>query len=389
MQKLIEQAFQCDSLKSGLESFFHFLKQNYSIDYLKLYLVLPDSSFLHPFLLFGNPMNLGPLSLNEKQSLIVNAYLKNEELWIEDISKSPFVHSPLLKKQGVVMFLAIPFLNQGVVNIEFLVKKEVEIDQLKIETKTMLTILLNRFYLSVIKEELKRSIDDIQKQISLSRKLSYLGQLASSLAHEIKNPLTTINLLIANLVDKTNPESDEFNDLNVIQEEIERINRLLSDFLNFAKPSKPKFEKLKISDIVSKTLSIAQVRLKEKQVKTEVLFKDEPFVNADKDQIQQIILNLLLNAIEAVPDKKGKITFKGEKKLKKGQEYYEFTVEDNGKGIPHDILNKIFEPFFSETGKGTGLGLFIVHRLVENHSGFIDVYNLLHGGAGFAVYIPL
>lgn len=387
--RLIQDAFEAESLKAGLEKYFYYLRENYLIDYLKLYLVLPDSSFLHPYLLFGNPMNLGPLSLNEKQSLIVNSYLKNQETWIENVETSPYVASPLLKKQGIKMFFAIPFINQGVVNIEYLEKKEISFESLGLETRTVLTILLNRFYLVVIKEELKRSIDDIQKQISVSKKLSYLGQIASSFAHEIKNPLTTIKLLIANFQEKSKPGSDDWTDLNVIQEEIERINRLLSDFLNFAKPSLPKFEKILISEIISRILTIVNPRIKEKNIQIVSIFKDEPYLEADKDQLQQVFLNLLLNAIEALPDQNGQISFKGEKKVKKGQAYYQILVEDNGKGIRDEILPKIFEPFFSETGKGTGLGLFIVHRLVENHRGFIEAYNQLYGGATFSIYLPL
>lgn len=390
MRELIHKALEAPSMREGLVFFYEYLKERYQVDQFKVYLLSGNKSFLVPRYLFGKTYSLGPISLTEEGSIVVHAYKKNEFLWVSHVPQSEYSRNVLLKKQGVNAFLVLPFLNQGVVNVEFYrTLPEVLDEKLLIELKAFLAILLNRFYLGEIQEEIKRSLNDIEKQITFSQKLSYLGQLASSLAHEIKNPLTTINLLIHNLLEGIAEGSMEHEDLTVIKEEIERIERLLSDFLNFAKPGQAKMEKLNMQTVFRKTFHIIKPHIKKKQIDIEAHFLDNSHIMADKDQVQQILLNLILNAIEVVPAQSGKITCYAEKTLKKGAEYYNFRVEDNGPGIRTEALSQIFEPFFSESGHGTGLGLSIVHRLMDNQRGFIEAYNLLHGGACFSLFFPL
>ncbi|HCL55850.1 MAG TPA: hypothetical protein DHW82_02435 [Spirochaetia bacterium] len=393
MKKLLKKAFETESLKEGFDFFYPFLQKKYSVHFQKIYLLSAEESFLNPSFFYGGTFGLGPLPLNEQRSLIVSSYVKNQILWIPDIRDSAYQSNFLLKKQNISSILIIPFINQGIVSIEFLQadpKREEIIDELIFEIKAYASILLNRFYLSAVKDEVKRSITELNEQIKFSKKLAFSGQLASSIAHEIKNPLTTINMLIHNLLEKKeNFKKNDYNDLAVIKEEIERINRLLSDFLNFAKPKKPSFSELKLSDIIRKTLNIMQPHLNQKKITASLNLKDEPFIQADPDQIQQIVLNLTLNSIEALHKPNGKIDFKGEKKIQKGETYYQLQISDNGDGIKDEILEKIFEPFFSEKGNGSGLGLSIVHRLVENHGGFIKVFNQLQGGACFSIYFPV
>jgi len=390
MRELIFKAFDAPSMREGLVFFYEYLKGQYQVDQLKIYLLSGNKSFLSPRYLLGKTYSLGPISLTEEGSLVVHAYKKNESLWVPNVPESEYHQNVLLKKQGVKAFLLLPFLNQGVVNVEFyrVLPKELN-EELLLELKGFITILLNRFYLIEIQEEIKRSLNDIEKQITFSQKLSYLGQLASSLAHEIKNPLTTINLLIHNLLEGISEGSMEHEDMTVIKEEIERIERLLSDFLNLAKPGQAKMEKLNMQTVFRKTFHIIKPHIKRKQIDIEAHFLDNSQITADKDQVQQILLNLILNALEVVPEMSGKITCFAEKTIKKGAEYYNFRVEDNGPGIRTEALSQIFEPFFSESGHGTGLGLSIVHRLMDNQRGFIEAYNLLHGGACFSLFFPL
>jgi signal transduction histidine kinase len=134
---------------------------------------------------------------------------------------------------------------------------------------------------------------------------------------------------------------------------------------------------------------MVRLPLKEKNVDIRFSLKDGGWIKGDRDQVQQILVNLILNALEAVPGNTGKIDFYGEKTLKHGTRYYHLRIEDNGVGLPKDKIAAIFEPFFSEKGKGTGLGLSIVHRLMENHGGLIEAYNLLYGGACFSLYFPI
>lgn len=389
MRGLVLKAFQSQSLLEGFDFFYQYLKNTFQADYFKVYLLSEDQSFLTPLFLYGNTPNFGPLSIHESSSMIAGVYRKNEDLFVADIDASKYQNNPLIQKQKIKALLAVPFLNQGVISVEFLSPVLLDEQDLMLKIKTFASILLNRFYLETVKQQIRRSVDDIQNQIAFSNKLSYLGQLASALVHEIKNPLTTVNLLIHQLLEDIPQNLMAHNDLMVIKEETERISRLLSDFLNFAKPKKPAFEPVTLSEAVQKTLQLIQPRLKQKNLQTQLSFIDEVPVNADRDQIQQIILNLCLNALEVVEENRGKLVFKGRQQVKKGSKFYNLILEDNGPGIKKEILAMIFEPFFSETGRGTGLGLSIVHRLVENHGGFIEVYNLLHGGACFSIYFPL
>lgn len=390
MDKLITRAFEFANIKKALDFLYSHLSRKYKADHLKFYLLSSNQSFLIPRYLYGTNLNLGVVSVHEGKSLIVDCYRKNQEIWIQDIINSDHCNNKLFKKQGINSFLSIPFLNQGVLTVQFKQLFKGDIKQVQIECKAFLNIILNRLYFKMIKEEIRSTEEDLKEQIAFSHKLSSLGKLASSLAHEIKNPLATVNMLIHQLLVDIDKNDLIYNDLSIILEEIKRINRLLAHFLEFAKPKAPDFKIVDLEYILKKTRNIIRAHMRNKKIDFIIHLEDSPLIEADPDQLQQIFLNLILNAVDVVKEREGVIEIIGGKDLKLGSKYYVIKFKDNGPGIPIEKLQHIFEPFFTEKGSsGVGLGLSIVHRLVENHQGMIKAYNLLNGGACFELFLPI
>jgi len=371
------------SLEQGVDILHKYLLEEYNINILKLYILIKNS-FLSPILIKGSTLKLGHLSLTE-DSLIVRSYLNNREIVVtpddEDYSKNK-----LLKSNNINFFLSVPFPN-GVITAEATDKVKVSLSSLVETIKISGHILFNMFFKkSIFEYEIQEYLAKVKKEAEISSKLAVLGKISSSIVHEIKNPLTTINVLINQLIIENN-NNQLSHDLRVIKEEVERINRLLKEFLLFARPAKPNKENIVIDDFMNDIRLIVRQYLRERNISLNVKNSIRT-MKVDKDQLKQILLNLILNSIEAIQND-GKINIYFEKRLYSDKEYNVVIVEDNGPGIEESKIPYIFEPFFSENSNGTGLGLSIVKTLVNNNEGIIEFYNLLHGGACFTIYFPL
>ncbi len=230
-----------------------------------------------------------------------------------------------------------------------------------------------------------QDIKTLEKKIERSERLASLGRMAAGIAHEIRNPLSSIKGFALYFRSKFKQDSEDYNYAAVMANEVDRLNRVIQDMLNFAKPQEPKFTNVNILEIIEHTLKLMESDLREKNIQ---VFKDFditlPYISADKDMITQILLNIFINAVEAM--KKGnKLTIQ----LQKSEEGIRIIIKDTGLGIIKTDLHKIFDPFFTLKSGGTGLGLAIVHRIVENHHGEIEVISELEKGTTFRIYLPL
>ncbi|MBZ4687236.1 MAG: kinC [Clostridiales bacterium] len=216
-------------------------------------------------------------------------------------------------------------------------------------------------------------------------KLTLIGQLAAGFAHEIKNPLTTVKGFCQ--LEKERPDGKSNADyMQVAIEELERVNNLLSDFLKLAKTHEPKLEKINVEEFLHNVekIIIPQIRLYDIDFSVKVA-PGTPEIFVDKEQMTQVFLNLIINAIDAVKGKKGEISIDSYP-TSNGQVTIE--VSDNGTGIEEEKLNKIFEPFYSDKEQGTGLGLAISHKIVEAHGGNITVRCIKENGTTFSLFLP-
>jgi hypothetical protein len=238
-------------------------------------------------------------------------------------------------------------------------------------------------------QQLRENREEIERlhrtQMSRAEHFATLGEVATGLAHEIRNPLAGIAGVIEIIgrdLPTTSPARAVVKD---VRQEIARINHIVTDLLQTARPHPPKVRKSDLNTTVEHAVMLGRQQAMAKGIEI-ALHKDPslPEVEHDSDQIHQVLLNLLLNAQQAI-DQKGRIAVTV---VRKGQSAV-IEVADNGRGIAPDHLPNIFRPFYTTKGDGTGLGLSLARRIVEDHQGRIDVSSTVGKGTTFAVVLPL
>ena len=230
-----------------------------------------------------------------------------------------------------------------------------------------------------------------QKEMIESHKLRAIGTLTAGIAHELNNPLNNITLTAAMLMEDYRTLNDDQR-LEMVQDlinEAERSESIVRNLLDFARESEIKTEHLNVEELISETIRLGQNQIKLKGVRVETVFpKNMPLIHGDRQQLIQVFLNIILNAVDATP--KG-----GLLKISASQsdppEFITVRFEDNGCGIPRHMLSSIFDPFYTTktTGHGTGLGLSVSKGIIEKHGGDITVESEVGAGTGFFVSIPV
>ncbi len=229
----------------------------------------------------------------------------------------------------------------------------------------------------------------MERIVQQSEKMSAIGQLAAGVAHEINNPLGVILGFSQNITKRIKPGDPFEMPVKSIEREAIRCKNLVQDLLTFSRVSKTEKEPVDLTEAVESALSLVLAQAKVKNIELVKEFSQIPNIGADKNQIQQIVINLSNNAIDAMP-KGGRLTIRLHKAKIENQEGGEIQVEDTGEGIPRDVQSKIFNPFFTtkEVGKGTGLGLSLVYEIVSKHKGKIFLESEIGKGTVFHVFLP-
>ncbi|MFH2137841.1 MAG: ATP-binding protein [Candidatus Omnitrophota bacterium] len=230
---------------------------------------------------------------------------------------------------------------------------------------------------------------NINEQLIRSAKMASLGKLSANIAHEIRNPLTAVKMRLYTLAEeiKTNPGIQE--DLNVISEEINRMEKTVKHFLDFARAPELNLQNCDINEILDGTITLVsrQAVLQKIQIQKK-LDAVIPDTAMDKEQMRQVFLNVMLNALEAMPSGGILSVLTSMTKDKEFKENFEIVIKDTGTGIPVDHRKRVFEPFFTTKSEGTGLGLFIASRIIQMHGGVITVENSPDKGAVITIRIP-
>lgn len=281
-------------------------------------------------------------------------------------------------------------------------------------------------------------IRKLQMQIAENEKFLALGTAGATFAHEIRNPLNSISMVAQRLELETNLPPDQLNMLRLIRKEIDRVNGIINQFIQLAKPEKISPKLISIADVITGTVNLIEDNLKEKNIRIITQIDSNPFVYADPDKLEQAFLNILLNSIDAI-EKEGEIKIatrlivknlfnemsadeltltdnysigKGkesswEKKDKSnslnllkwenfdhnqvGSENHRLQVlfEDNGCGIPQSYLSKVVEPFFTTKNKGLGIGLSIVNKIIQAHRGEMKIESIKDMGTKVTIELPI
>ncbi len=226
-------------------------------------------------------------------------------------------------------------------------------------------------------------IHRLQQEILKMDKLATVGELTSGIAHEIRNPLAGIKTTAQALKEEM-PENDHRSAyVSRIITEIDRLNKLLLNFFDFAKPKELNLRPCDIKKIIEDALFIVQDTARQNHVRIMELYPTEDIkIKADPDVVQQVLMNVFINALQAMPT--GGVM---EVHLSQGGSHVEISVSDTGKGIPGDIRSRIFDPFFTTKPKGIGLGLSISYRLMKMHSGNITFVSGPKGST-FTISLP-
>ncbi|MEZ6073161.1 MAG: ATP-binding protein [Pirellulales bacterium] len=230
--------------------------------------------------------------------------------------------------------------------------------------------------------ELEQSRDSAAR----SDQLAAVGQLAAGIAHELRNPLAAVKLLVDTAVEEKRSLSSE--DLLVTQEELSRINQMFASFLDFARPPSLRKEHVDLYELLGRVIQLVQPRAKVQNVLIEFRHHESVPVYADPQQIRQVFLNIFLNALDAQPGG-GRIVIDVDQENRAGSLDCVVRISDAGTGISPQVAETLFEPFVGTKETGVGLGLAICRRILESHGGAIDVESSSDGGAQFSVYLPV
>jgi len=344
------------------------------------------------------------LRLDPEDSVVSRSIFEKQPFIITDADQDPRVNPILKEKFNLQSLVVIPLLAKekalGAIAADFVepdktITKEALESMMAFAQQAGLAIHNAAMYQELrnfsqqMEEKIQKTTADLRKteaQLIRSDKLAALGHLAAGIAHEIRNPLTSINILIHSLME-TLPSGDSHKeDLKVIKEEIHRINEIVDQFLRFAKPAPPLLERGDVVSIFEETLQLLKRQIEKQLITVQEEFHALPIILMDREQMKQAILNLLLNAIQAMPGG-GYLTLKGQNS-EDGQ-WIHISIQDSGVGIPGEDMDQLFNPFFSTKEGGIGLGLSIAHRIIDQHHGKIEVESTPGEGTLFRIWLPI
>jgi len=244
-------------------------------------------------------------------------------------------------------------------------------------------------------EQAQRQVDlqtekrELARRAQTAEKLAAVGTMTAGLSHEIRNPLNAAGLQLSVLerrIEKLASAADRgllLEPLKLVRDEIRRLDHLLEDFLQLARPRELKGDPVELGALVSHVLDLLGGDAERRGVTLERRLAPGLVVRADDGRLRQVVMNLTLNALEASP-RGGRVTLA----LAAAGQACALTVDDTGKGVPVELRERIFEPFFTTKAQGTGLGLPIVHAIVTQHGGTLSVSDAPGGGARFTVSLP-
>lgn len=318
-----------------------------------------------------------PLRVDE--SLVGQVVKDKKPLLVLDVLKEKgYRHLDLARREGLHSLLSVPLMVKGkaigVINVYKSTQYEFSEEEVH-----LLSSLADQSAIAIENARLYEKMVTLQEEIRRVEKLGVLGELAMEMAHEIRNPLTIIKMLLYAL------PVDDRKDLTVIEGEIDRINKIVSQFLDYARSEGPQWQDVDLNQTLDNTLLLVSHRLNRQKIYVEKeVDPDLPFLKGDPDKIGQVFLNLVINAVEAMPEG-------GTLKIctRNTGQHILVEIADTGPGVSQEMKEKIFLPFVTTKKGGLGLGLPIVRRIVEEHKGEISVDGQEGHGTTFRVWFPL
>ena len=289
--------------------------------------------------------------------------------------------------------LSLPIISKskliGILNLGYKENKTIYSN----EDLELLSTLTNQAAIAIENARLYENLKQSQDTLRRADRLSSLGLLTAGLAHEIRNPLVAIRTFTQLLPERYDDAEFREGFQGLALKEVDRICGLINDLLSFARPSKPNVSPENLNDVVDNIARILETQAKEKGVAIAREFGDDlPKVWIDREQMKQVFMNLILNAIQAMQEG-GSISIStravSRNSAEPSGEFVQVEVRDTGIGIPEENVQHIFDPFFTSKDEGSGLGLAVSHQIVQEHGGFVTVESTVGKGTAFFVHVPV
>jgi signal transduction histidine kinase len=351
-----------------------------------LLLIDKDAGTLRPAATYGARVDYLALPDREIDDSLTGEVVKiGMPLYIPDVrEETRFRVADLARREGLCTLLAVPLRTKtdviGVLNVYTGEPRCFEESDVR-----LLTLLATQSAIAIENATLHRDEMEARERLRQSEKLAALGKLSAGLARELRNPLNTVSMLIYAMARELPADGPLSADLRIVQGELRRMSLLIEQFLEFARPRQPHFKRERSDEIMEETLLLLGPEARSRGIMIDKEWdKNLPRVWVDGRQIKQVFLNLLLNALQAMPNG-GKLTVR----LRESGGSLLTVIVDEGEGIGPEARANLFQPFFTTKQGGTGLGLSISQRIIEGHNGRVRLFSRPGADTTAIVRLPL
>jgi signal transduction histidine kinase/PAS domain-containing protein len=341
---------------------------------------------------FNTMTKLMVYSLSNTREVVVSCAKEKKPVIVKDAASDKRVTDEFRKALGVNEFVCVPLITKNE-SIGVLVADNIYTNEPITEGHVnILTMFANQAALAIDNAETYKRLEDkidqlteTQQRLIRSEKLAAIGTMSSYVAHEIRNPLVTIGGFAKTLSRFDFADLKIKANIDIIIEEVKRLEKILNNITDFGKQSKPEMVNTQICEIMEDTCTLMESYLHEKHIKLHKRFETEiPRIHVDPSQIIQVFLNILMNAVESMPGG-GQLDVH----IKSTSESVKIYIIDTGKGIQQDVLQNIYDHFFTTKPNGTGVGLSVSLKIIEDHGGTIDAISEQGKGTTMLLTLPI
>lgn len=337
----------------------------------------------------GTPLYLKKPNLTTEDSLLGSVLKRGKPVAVVDVVKEKgYIQTDIARKEKLVSMLAVPLTfgrkAVGVLAVYTQQRHRFSNDEIK-----LLNTLGDLSAVAIEKGRLLARVVDMEEKLRASERLSALGLLAAEIAHEIRNPLTVMQMLFHALVETLPLDTTSQKDAELISEKMRQMNRILDQVLTFARSSEPIKEAVHAQQLIDDVFLLTRHKLQQQgiDIRSQIT-PDLPPFRADRPQVEQVLLNLILNAAQAMP-KGGNLRLSATLEDLDGKTYMAIGIKDNGQGMSQDQMANLFAPFLTYKESGTGIGLAIVKKIMENHQGKVQIESKVGAGTKFKLLFPV
>lgn len=327
-----------------------------------------------------------------EESLLGQVVRRGTPLRVPNVRKHPrFYYADLAESEGVSSLLAVPVRYQETVLAVLALFTE-EPHKFRESEARLLQLLANQGAIAIENARRMERLNMMEESVRQAERFSLLGTLAAEIAHEIRNPITIINLMMHSIQENADHTDQTREDLRIVTQKLDRINQIVEQTLNIARTGEVQLRESSLNKLIEELLLFLHYKLTKAGIEVSATLDPKlPPIMMDTGQIQQVLLNLLVNAMEAMSGRSGaRLSIRTRAASDRGiGPCVRCTIEDTGIGIAEEAIPRLFEPFYTTRPGGTGLGLFISNKLVRRHGGSIRVRSEPGEGSTFTVTLPL